>query len=145
MNHRKKAAGATRAANFENKIDYTLCRKKDKKYLPPFGKRLLQRINNYYIPDNDVFLFIGCSQQCWKKSKNFFARNFDVLLYPGDRQTDEYYWPVKSRSILAFLIDLIPYQAIRKLSYVLLKAGASVVRVILYSGNMIKFTGEIML
>lgn len=140
MINMKKAAGSHQAANLKNQFNYTAFQEKGKKYLPPFGKRLFQRINSHYIPDNDVFIFVGCSEQCWSKSKIFFARNFDVLLYPGDRQPDEYCWPVQSRSVLAFLIDIFPYQMVRKLAYILLVVGATVVRVISRSGHMIKFT-----
>lgn len=142
MDKKRKAAGRHHTANLSNKIHSNRDMYKSKNKLPPFGRRLVARNNNCTIISNDIFLFVGCDKQSWDVSKNFFYRGFDVLLYLGDLSPDEYRWPVRSRSILVSIQNILPWQTIRFLSYVLLNSGAVVVYVIKHSRGFAKFMLE---
>lgn len=116
----------------------------NKLLLPPFGKTLQIMLQQRKYPKNDVFLFLGAN--AWQQA-NYFRCYQTILVLPIDVDPEHYCWPVAGLSVLAIdtsdpkadMTEQLDKSYIRKLAYLLLKAGALIVRVILSTKALVVY------
>jgi hypothetical protein len=112
------------------------------KRYPPFGKQLHQFLQQGLCPANDIYIFVGI--HAWGKAKTLFMRPQWVTLLPPDSTPDQFYWGfVKGFPVLTFDTGGIDYVLIRRLAFELLKAGATIVHVVLNCSQLIVFRQEV--
>lgn len=117
------------------------------KPLPPYGKLLMLRLQAGHTPKKDVFVFIGF--HAWQRALAFQDKQ-TILVLPFGSEPENYHWPVNGLSLLVFDTSDLQAEAflqlnqntIRKTAYVLLAAGARIVRVILSNHQLVVFRGE---
>ena len=91
---------------------------------PPFSKMMAGHLK----PRNDIFLFLG--KNGWQKA-NGLVKTERVLLLPDGNSPADYNWSiVKNFPVLLYDTSGAEPQTIRLLAYLLLKAGAEIVRLI---------------
>jgi hypothetical protein len=100
----------------------------DHKKLPPFGKQLLNKPRNRREAKQDIHIFVGVN--CWNIAKQYKDR--DCLAFSLNENPDNFNWQVvvKNREILLWLTSNATHEQLRHLSYVLLREGALIVRII---------------
>jgi len=61
-----------------------------RKSLPPYGKKLLQRMMVEKYPTNGIN--IQCGYLAWNRAKNLFNSGCNVLLFPSNASPYQYDW-----------------------------------------------------
>lgn len=111
-----------------------------KRLVAPYGKRL----NNLAVKSvykNSVYIFVGDS--AWKKARAFHMSHYAMAL-PTNFDPNQYSWPVNNCDVLVFETGngFLTSESIRQFAYILLEAGAIVVRIILPNGKLIAYKTE---
>jgi hypothetical protein len=107
------------------------------KRLPPYAKKICDGLKNGMKPKNDIFIFLG--KYSWKKAASFLNIHSVASLPDGDNPANYLWWFVKGFSVLVIDTSGVGSEVIRRLAYELLKAGATVVRVVLVSYKLVIF------
>jgi len=110
---------------------------KIKKY-PPYSKRLFEYMKDKQNPIREILIFLG--KDAWKKGQSFLNKCPVVILPPDSNRPQDYDWGcVKGLSVLVFDTSDVGSELIRRLSYELLMAGATIVRVVFVNFGMAIF------
>lgn len=104
---------------------------------PPYGRQLLEEIKSGNKPTNDIFLFVG--DYSWKKASAFIGKQAILVLPPEDEPQNYCWGVVKTFPVLVFDTSGVGVEVIRLLAYLLLKYGASVVRVVTVAYSLLAF------
>jgi len=101
--------------------------------LPPYGRLVVSMAKR----PSEIFLYYG--NESWPMGDwcEYRLRNdLGALLLPPDPNPQQYRWPVKGVEMLGIQCGEYPTDETQRLSFLLLKAGASVVRI---AGNAPNF------
>lgn len=89
-------------------------------------------------PIREILIFLG--KDAWKKGQGFLNKCPVVILPPDSNRPQDYDWGcVKGLSVLVFDTSGVGSELIRRLSYELLMAGATIVRVVFVNFGMAIF------
>jgi hypothetical protein len=91
--------------------------------IPPFGKPLMQLLAQGFLPNNNVYLFIG--KLSWEKGKNSsYCRPSRTLILPPNDLPFSYEWPVYGCDILMIETSRLSNEYIEDITSVLFDFGA---------------------
>lgn len=104
--------------------------------LPPYGKALLNDLQQGKQPNNGLWLFTG--PESWQRARHFYrCGKVGALVLPEQAAPEEFTWPVSNLSVLIFDSTSKGLEAVllKRLAYELLIAGADIVRALLTRKN----------
>lgn len=104
------------------------------KPLPPHAKEAAFLFSWGVQPRNDIFIFAGLN--AWQKAKAFEDTQV-VLCLPLSTDPSIYFWPVHNCSILLFDTGGLNVSDVERISYYLLCANATIVRVVLVNNSLV--------
>jgi hypothetical protein len=108
--------------------------------LPPYGKEAAFLYSMGVQPRNDIFIFAGLN--AWQKAKAFENTQV-VLCLPLGTDPSIYFWPVHNCSVLLFDTGGLNISDIERISYYLLCAKATIVRVALINNTLIIYRRDV--
>jgi hypothetical protein len=112
---------------------FNICNKK----LPPYARQLKVKLGQGHRP-KEIWLWMGAS--AWHKARSFIAYR-DNLVLPINTSPADFNWIiVKGFEVLGVDTSGIGCETIRQLAYEILKAGASIFRIILPNFSLAVFS-----
>ena len=137
MSNIKKMTPSPRSSRV---IKYKRCH--NTKKLPPFGKKLKNRLTGGEPISSGITVFVGEPSRLDERIKRCWFFGKPVLLFPVYEDVEAYRWDL----VAGYEVDVFDYCAtpkalVKRLALALLKAGSPCVRYIGLKSDFIKFTG----